>query len=221
MNLQSNHWIYKGWLPVDAVVVDGRPGLWWMEMSDVSLTEPFFQQTVERAKTRAIARELFTEFDVLLQLEKQLDSVAAHRLHLSLVALRLDARRQRLSRNRQLDRPLRSKRDRQTNRTGSSLTLTTPSKSRSIQSSCAAWSTRWPNVAPATNNISSSSLPVAASRRSNASDASGPTCRGFFFTEIRSKRSSRMSETCRRGSMDNDRRVLASIIGASPPKSRR
>ena len=68
---------FKGWLPVDAVVVDGRPGLWWMEMSDVSLTEPFFQQTVERARTENQHRgELFTEFDVLLQLEKVLDSVA-------------------------------------------------------------------------------------------------------------------------------------------------
>jgi hypothetical protein len=66
----------KGWLPVDAVVVDGRPGLWWMEMPDVCLAEPFFQQTVERAKTDGTARgELFTEFDVLLQLEKTLESV--------------------------------------------------------------------------------------------------------------------------------------------------
>ena len=64
----------KGWLPVDAIVVDGRPGLWWMEMSGIDLTEPFFQQTVERAK-RDKRRERFTEFDVLLQLEKQLDSV--------------------------------------------------------------------------------------------------------------------------------------------------
>ena len=68
--------ILKGWLPVDAVVVNGRPGLWWMDMSDVSLTEPFFQQTVERAKTGNPNRsELFTEFDVLLQLEKLLDNV--------------------------------------------------------------------------------------------------------------------------------------------------
>ncbi len=65
----------KGFLPVDAVVVNGRPGLWWMDMSGVSLAEPFFQQTVERAKTDGNRRELFTEFDVLLQLEKQLDSV--------------------------------------------------------------------------------------------------------------------------------------------------
>ena len=64
----------KGWLPVDAVVVDGRPGLQWMDMSAVSLTEPFFQQTVERAR-RENRAERFTEFDVLLQLEKQLESV--------------------------------------------------------------------------------------------------------------------------------------------------
>jgi hypothetical protein len=64
----------KGWLPVDAVVVDGRPGLVWMEMSGVNLTEPLFQQTVERARREGRA-ERFTEFDVLLQLEKELDSV--------------------------------------------------------------------------------------------------------------------------------------------------
>ena len=64
----------KGWLPVDAVVVDGRPGLWWMEMSGVDLAEPFFGQTVARAKKENRA-ERFTEFDVLLQLEKQLESV--------------------------------------------------------------------------------------------------------------------------------------------------
>ena len=47
-----------------------------MEMADVTLSEPFFQQTVERAKTDGTKRgELFTEFDVLLQFEKELDSV--------------------------------------------------------------------------------------------------------------------------------------------------
>jgi hypothetical protein len=66
---------FKGMLPVDAVVVNGRPGLWWLDMSGISLTEPFFQQTVERAKADGSRREVFTEFDVLPQLEKQLDSV--------------------------------------------------------------------------------------------------------------------------------------------------
>lgn len=60
---------------MDAVVVEGRPGLWWMDMSGVSLAEPFFQQTVESAKAKNNRGELFTEFDVLLQLEKVLDSV--------------------------------------------------------------------------------------------------------------------------------------------------
>jgi len=64
----------KGWLPVDAVVVEKRPGLLWMEMSGVSLSEPFFQQTVERAKANGKS-EVFTEFDALLQLEQSLDSV--------------------------------------------------------------------------------------------------------------------------------------------------
>ena len=67
----------EGWLPVDAVVVDGRPGLWWMDMSGVSLAEPFFEQTVARAKADGTKRrELFTEFDVLLQLEKSLEAVS-------------------------------------------------------------------------------------------------------------------------------------------------
>jgi hypothetical protein len=66
----------KGWLPVDAVVVEGRPGLSWMNMEGVCFSEPFFQQTVERVRMERPARgELFTEFDALLQLEKVLDSV--------------------------------------------------------------------------------------------------------------------------------------------------
>jgi hypothetical protein len=64
----------KGWLPVDAVIVDGRPGLCWMDMAGIELVEPFIQQTVERAKGEN-RRELFTEFDVLLQLEKEVESV--------------------------------------------------------------------------------------------------------------------------------------------------
>ena len=65
----------RGWLPVDAVVVNGRPGLMWVEMSGVSLAEPFFQQTVDKARTEH-RRELFTEFDTLVQVEKQFDSVS-------------------------------------------------------------------------------------------------------------------------------------------------
>lgn len=64
----------RGWLPVDAVVVNGRPGLSWMNMAGVSLAEPFFQQTVDKLKAEH-AEEIFTEFDTLVQLEKTFDSV--------------------------------------------------------------------------------------------------------------------------------------------------
>jgi len=59
------------------VVDHGRPGLLWMEMRDVDLAEPFFQQTVDRLRSEhPDRRELFTEFDTLVQLEKTFDSVA-------------------------------------------------------------------------------------------------------------------------------------------------
>ena len=67
----------KGWMPVDAVVVDGRPGLAWLDMAGVDLAEPFFQQTVDRLKSEhPERREVFTEFDTLVQLEKSFDSIA-------------------------------------------------------------------------------------------------------------------------------------------------
>ena len=66
----------KGWMPIDAVVVDGRPGLAWVDMEGVDFTEPFFQQTVDRLKAEhPERRELFTEFDTLVQLENTFDSV--------------------------------------------------------------------------------------------------------------------------------------------------
>jgi hypothetical protein len=67
----------QGWMPVDAVVVEGRPGLSWMNMTGVELAEPFFQQTVDRLRSEHPDRgETFTEFDTLVQLEKTFDSVA-------------------------------------------------------------------------------------------------------------------------------------------------
>lgn len=66
----------KGWAPIDAVVVDGRPGVAWMDMDGVEFVEPFFQQTVERLKSEhPERRELFTEFDTLVQLERTFESV--------------------------------------------------------------------------------------------------------------------------------------------------
>lgn len=67
----------KGWLPVDAAVVDGRPGLVWLDMQGISLDEPFFQQTTERVKSEhPERRERFIGFDTLVQLEQTFDSVA-------------------------------------------------------------------------------------------------------------------------------------------------
>lgn len=69
--------IDPGWMPVDAVVVDGRPGLLWMHMADVSFSEPFFQQTVDRVRAAHPEREeRFTEFDALLELDNDLPRVA-------------------------------------------------------------------------------------------------------------------------------------------------
>jgi hypothetical protein len=66
----------KGWMPVDAVVVDGRPGLAWLNMEGVEFAEPFFKQTLARLKSQhPELRERFTEFDTLLQLENTFDSV--------------------------------------------------------------------------------------------------------------------------------------------------
>ena len=41
----------QGWMPVDAVVVEGRPGLSWLNMEGADLTEPFFQQTIDRIRS--------------------------------------------------------------------------------------------------------------------------------------------------------------------------
>ena len=68
---------FQGWLPVDAVVMNGRPGLVWLNMADAHLTEPFFQQTIERLRAQhPKPEEQFTEFDRLVQLEQTFDSVA-------------------------------------------------------------------------------------------------------------------------------------------------
>jgi hypothetical protein len=61
----------KGWLPVDAVVRNGRPGLEWMDMNEVELREPLFHQTVSRVREeRADQQECFTEFEILIRFEK-------------------------------------------------------------------------------------------------------------------------------------------------------
>ena len=66
----------KSWLPVDAVIKDGHPGIEWLDMSGVALTEPFFHQTVARVrKETASSLPLITDFDELIRLEKVSDSL--------------------------------------------------------------------------------------------------------------------------------------------------
>ncbi|PYS74050.1 MAG: hypothetical protein DMF69_02930, partial [Acidobacteria bacterium] len=60
----------KSWLPVDAVIDEGRPALTWMDFSNVVLTEPFFHETVERLSAVQTLPAQLTELDALLQLEK-------------------------------------------------------------------------------------------------------------------------------------------------------
>ncbi len=63
-------------MPVDAVVVDGRPGLLWMDLRDVEFAEPFFQQTIDRMRNEVPGRtERFTEFDALLRFETIVERV--------------------------------------------------------------------------------------------------------------------------------------------------
>jgi hypothetical protein len=61
----------EGWLPVDADVRDGRPGVLWVDMRGVSFDEPFFADTVARRTAESLPGSgLFTELDTLLQFEK-------------------------------------------------------------------------------------------------------------------------------------------------------
>lgn len=71
---QINH--VKSWLPVDAVINEGRPGIEWLDMSGVAFTEPFFHQTVARVRReRGLSLPLITDFDELIRLEKISDSL--------------------------------------------------------------------------------------------------------------------------------------------------
>ena len=93
----------KGWLPVDAVVVDGRPGLWWMDMSDVSLTEPFSskQSNARKRTSNAASSSLSLTFCCN---SKKRSTAFRPRVSFSLLTLRLDARLQRLQSCHRLDR---------------------------------------------------------------------------------------------------------------------
>ena len=66
----------KGWLPVDVMVLDELPVVEWLELPEISFTEPFFNQTIERFKSVSPGtKSIFTEFSALLELEPTLDSL--------------------------------------------------------------------------------------------------------------------------------------------------
>ena len=46
----------RSWLPVDAIVRQGRPAIEWLNMSGVVLAEPFFDQTVARVRKESRQR---------------------------------------------------------------------------------------------------------------------------------------------------------------------
>jgi len=62
----------RSWLPIDAVIHDGRPAIKWMDVADADFNEPFFHETIVRLTSN---RTVITELDALLQLEKVADSV--------------------------------------------------------------------------------------------------------------------------------------------------
>jgi hypothetical protein len=65
----------RSWLPIDAVVRHGKPGIEWMDMANVVFAEPFFHQTVARVrKERRPHHTLITDLDELIRLEKVSDS---------------------------------------------------------------------------------------------------------------------------------------------------
>ncbi|HWS52776.1 MAG TPA: hypothetical protein VN228_01505 [Pyrinomonadaceae bacterium] len=66
---------FAGRLPVDAVVEGGRPLLKWLDAGGARFDEPFFEQTVERVRReRPGGEEWFTDFDALVQLDKNADA---------------------------------------------------------------------------------------------------------------------------------------------------
>jgi hypothetical protein len=72
---QSDIHRLRSWLPVDAVVCEGRPAIEWLNMSGVVLAEPFFDQTVARARKETAAEPLITDLEELIRLEKVSDSL--------------------------------------------------------------------------------------------------------------------------------------------------
>ena len=64
----------RSYFPVDAVIRDGKPQIEWLKIPDVNFREPFFHQTVDRA--RESNDSSFTDLDVLLQVANATPAVS-------------------------------------------------------------------------------------------------------------------------------------------------
>jgi len=67
---------FSGFLPVDAVITEGRPAIEWLDLKGVEFNEPFFHQTIMRVEAGRTDLRVTTDYDALLQFEKICDSVA-------------------------------------------------------------------------------------------------------------------------------------------------
>jgi hypothetical protein len=61
----------RSWLPADAIVWQGRPSIEWLDMSGITLDEPFFHQSAARVKRdRARTPPIITGLHELIRFEK-------------------------------------------------------------------------------------------------------------------------------------------------------
>lgn len=59
----------KSCLPIDALIQNGKPQIEWLDLTGIEFREPFFHQTVERARTlRPEVKSVFSDLDALLQI---------------------------------------------------------------------------------------------------------------------------------------------------------
>ena len=59
----------KSCLPIDALIQNGLPQIEWLDVTGIEFREPFFHETVERARTiRPEVKSVFSDLDALLQI---------------------------------------------------------------------------------------------------------------------------------------------------------
>jgi len=74
-NLEATLEQLRSWIPIDAIIVDGKPAIEWMEVAEVEFSEPFFTETLARVDSSGRRQRFIADFDSLLQVEKIADTV--------------------------------------------------------------------------------------------------------------------------------------------------